>query len=258
MKNLDLSAVSSTVGFPVKAGTLNFLQLAYQEVMNAIANNLLGARADSSGYYILFGCVNSGSGSTFTISAGAIYYNGVAYLVPAASFTAAGGQTAVGTIQTTQYTSNADAVLFTDGVSRNVHNISQIVFAGGTSGSGNVDFANLKMCGLGLNVVTGSTFGSSYVVKFDQDKTEEFTTASVDTTITFDFTNAVPGAVVRLKWTWGSGRTLTVTAGTGQTVLLDSGDLTKCASHTNTAYFLYAGKNTAGNDEVSYSINQTA
>jgi hypothetical protein len=258
MRKLDVSAVSTTVGMPVKAGTLNHIQLAYQEALTALANNFLGSRADTANTFILYGCVKSGSGP-FDISTGAVYYNGEVYLVDAVTGIAlSGGQVIVGNIVTTQYTSGADAVLFTDGISRNIHNIRKMVFTAGTAGSGTVDFDSMKMCGFGLKSVLGSTFGSSYTVKFDQDKTEEFTTATVNTTITFDFTNAVPGCVVRLKWTWGSGLTLTVTAGSGQAVLLDSGDLTKCAGNTNTTYFLYVGKNAAGNDEVSYSVNQTA
>lgn len=258
MRKLDTSAVSTTVGMPIKGGILQHLQLAYQEALTAIANNLLGAKSDSTSVFILSGCSLTGTGP-YAISAGAVYYNGEVYLADATSgITLSGGQVIVGSLVTTQYLDNADPVLFTDGNARNVNNITKMVFAAGTSGSGVVDFTNLKVCGLGLKSELGGTLGSSYVVKFDQDKNVDFTTASVSSTITFDFTNAVKGCVVRLKFSWGSGLTLTVTAGSGQTVVLDSGDLTKCASNTNTLYFLYVGKNAAGNDEVSYSVNQTA
>ena len=76
MKKLDLSAVSATNQFPVKEGTLDFINLAYQEALTAIGNNILGVKADPTYGYVLWGCVNSTTAPTFTISAGAIYYNG--------------------------------------------------------------------------------------------------------------------------------------------------------------------------------------
>ena len=41
MKHLDLSSVSATNQFPVKEGTVDFINLAYQEVLQAICNNLV-------------------------------------------------------------------------------------------------------------------------------------------------------------------------------------------------------------------------
>lgn len=143
MRKVDLSAVSTSIGMPIKSGTIQHLQLAYQEALDALAKAAIGSTYDATKFYILYGCVNSTSAPTFTISAGAIFYNGEIYLVDAVTFTAGGGNTAVGTITTTQYTTNADPVEFTDGITRNVHNIRKIVFADGASGSGNVDFGNL-------------------------------------------------------------------------------------------------------------------
>ena len=143
MKKLDTSPIAPGVSFPLKGGTLAFLQLAYQEVIQEIVTSRIGGYYDTTKAYILNGCINTGSGSNYIISAGSVFFNGEIYLVPAATFTISGSNVAEGIITTTQYTSDADAVIFTDNVSRNVHNIRQIVFSAALSGSGAVDFVNL-------------------------------------------------------------------------------------------------------------------
>lgn len=256
MKKLDLSSVSLINAFPVKEGTLDFIALAYQESITAIGNNLLGGKLPANVGYVLYGCVNTGSGLNFIISAGAIYYNGEVYLVPAATFTAAGGQTAVGNIVITQYTTNADPVLFTDSVTRNVHNIRLIVFASAVSGSGACDLTALRQTVIGLKIDQQAVLPASYTVTFEQDRASFFVSATANCTITFDFTDAVPGAVVRMKWSFGAGLTLTVNQPAGSTVIKDSGNLASVASANNLLYFIYLGKNESGNDEVSYTLKQ--
>lgn len=142
MKKLDTSAIAPGIAFKPKGGTLMFLQLAYQEALAELTYNKIGSSYDPTKGYILNGCVNTGSGSNYVISAGSIFFNGEIFIVPAATFTISGGNVAEGAITTTQYITDADPSVFTDGVSRNVHNIRQIVFAPALSGSGSVDFNN--------------------------------------------------------------------------------------------------------------------
>lgn len=253
MRKVDVSSVNSTTGMPVKSGTIDHLQLAYQEVLTSIAKNLIGRDNDTTRAYILFGLVNSGSTGSMNVSAGAVYFNGEVFLVDAFTLTVA--QTAVASIATTYYSTNADPVTFTDGVQRNVHQIRKITFSDAASGSGLFDFGDMVNTRLPLKNVQTATMPASVTVSFEQDKAIFYAAASVDTDFTFDFTNAVPGTVVRVKWTYGSGRAITVTAPSGSTVVKDSGNLT-VASATNIIYFLYAGLNAAGNHEVSYSIRQ--
>lgn len=255
MRKLVTSDITNTVAFPVKSGTLNHLQLAYQEAITALANSIIGRVPDTTNCYVLFGCKNTGSGTSYIISAGAIYYNGEVYLVDAVSFTSASGQTAVLSFVTTNYTTNADPVTFTDGVAHNVHTIQKIAIASGVSGSGVCDFANL-LTPLALVNDQQATLPASYTVTFKQDKAVFFAAASVDSNITFDFTNAVPGTVVRLKWTYGSGRTLSITAPSGCTVIKDGGNLSAVASANNLLYCIFLGKNESGNNEVSYTLKQ--
>lgn len=137
MKKIITTGITTAVGMPVKSGTIEHLQAAYQEALTALARmNIIGY--DASKIYVLYGCVNSGTGANFVISAGAVFYNGEIYLVPAATFTTSGGNVAIGTITTTYFTAiNADPVEFTDAILRSVHEIRQIVISSGTSGATN-------------------------------------------------------------------------------------------------------------------------
>jgi hypothetical protein len=256
MKKLDLSSVSISNEFPVKEGTLDFLQLAYQEAITAIGNNLIGNKSMANVGYILYGCVNTGSGLNYIISAGAIYYNGEVYLVPATTFTASSGNVAIANVGISQYTTNADPVTFTDGVSRNVHNIRSINFTAGTSGSGIFDLTDLKQTVIGLKNDVEATLGSTYNATFEQNKAVFFTSATVNVAINFDFTDAVPGTVLRMKWTFGAGLTLTINTPANSTIIRDSGNLAAVASANNLLYFIYLGKNEIGYDEVSYTLKQ--
>lgn len=254
MRKLSVSNITDTVAMPVKGGTLLHLQLAYQEALTAIANNVIGRSSNPSTGYILYGLVNSGSTGSMNVSAGAIYYNGEVFLVDAFTLTVA--DTAVANIVTTSYTTNADPVLFTDGVARNVHEIRKIVFSDGVSGSGIFDFDDMLTSPLILRKDVQASLPASYTVDFQQSKAVFFQAASVNTTITFDFTNAVPGATVRLKWTYGASRTLTINQPSGSEVIRDSGNLAAVASANNLLYIIYLGLNEDGNHEVSYTLKQ--
>jgi hypothetical protein len=143
MKKLDLSPIAVGISMYPKAGTFQFLQLAYQEILSEIIIDRIGSSYNSSNVYILNGCVNSGSGSNYIISAGSIFYNGEVYLVPSSTFTISGSNVAIGVLTTTQYLINADPTDFSDGIQRNVHNIRSIVFQSGASGSGVANFSSL-------------------------------------------------------------------------------------------------------------------
>lgn len=142
MKKLDISPIAPGIALYLKGGTLQFLQLAYQEALSELVTSRIGSVYDSTKGYILNGCINTGSGSSYVISAGSVFFNGEVFLVDAATFTLSGSNVAEGIITTTQYVTDADPAGFTDGVSRNIHNIRKIVFQNGLSGSGAFDFNN--------------------------------------------------------------------------------------------------------------------
>lgn len=167
MKFLDYTPISLTALFPPKAGTLKHLQDISAEGFNATIQALIGSTYDPTIMYILFGCKNTGTGSSYIISAGAVFFNGQYYLVPAATFTISGSNVAVGTITQSNFVDvTADPVKFTDNVLRNVHQIFTVVFAPGLNGSGTANFTDLLMItsnleqlnltGSGLANVTGT------------------------------------------------------------------------------------------------------
>lgn len=167
MRNLNVSAVTAAIGLPVKSGSLAHIQLAYREALGETVKAITGYVYDPTKVYVLNGCVNSGSGSNYNISAGSVFFNGEVYLVDAAAFTIAGPNVAVGVITKTFFTAvNADPVQFTDGITRTIHEIFKIVPQAGLSGSGAGDFNSwvqltlnipqLNLTGTGIANVTGT------------------------------------------------------------------------------------------------------
>lgn len=143
MRKLDISAISTTNAMPVKSGIWEHIQLAYQESIAELGKGLFGSQYDPTKVYILNGCKNTGSGSSYDISAGSVFFNGEVFLVDAATFTISGSNVARAAIETTFYSGvQADGVEFTDGVSRNIHQIRKAAYGPGLAGSGIGDYAN--------------------------------------------------------------------------------------------------------------------
>lgn len=95
---------------------------------------------NTTDFYVLYGCVNSASPNA-NVSAGAIYFNGEIYLCDV-FVDGTISNDIVGTITTTY--AAGDPVLFTDNNTYNVHQIKKIVWSDAVSGTGSVDFADLK------------------------------------------------------------------------------------------------------------------
>lgn len=146
MRKLDVSSITDTSEFPVKQGTLQFLQDSYAEIVGAMVTALLSPGYNPGTVYVLFGCTNSGTAPFYNITAGALFYQGEIFIVPATSFTATGSNVGVFQIVTSQFTTNADPVTFTDMTVRNVHNIRQIQVVQGASGSGIADYSAASYC----------------------------------------------------------------------------------------------------------------
>lgn len=143
MKSIVLSDITTSAAAKIKKGTLDHLQDSYTEMMIYLANAMGGQNLDPTltTPYVVTGCVNSGSGSSYVYNQGLILYNNELYFVPSASFTLSGSQTVVATI-TTSYISGAeyDPVTFTDGSTHNIHRNKTIVLSNAASGSGTFDF----------------------------------------------------------------------------------------------------------------------
>lgn len=141
MKILNISDVSTSNAMPIKAGTLQFLQDAHREAIAGLVTNVIPTPLANT-IYILSGCKNSTVAPIHTLSAGVLFYNGEIFNFDGATFTLTGLQKAYARIETTQYLTNADPVQFTDGVSRNVHNIRKIVIENTVTSSGLPEFIN--------------------------------------------------------------------------------------------------------------------
>lgn len=143
MRKIDESKITSDKSMFFKQGTWTHLQKAYQEPITETIKAMIGSGYDATKMYVLNGCINSGSGSSFIISAGSVFYDGEVYLVDAVSFTTSGGNVAVATITTTNNTTDysADPCEFSDGSLENVHNIRKVVIASGASGSGTKNYS---------------------------------------------------------------------------------------------------------------------
>jgi hypothetical protein len=107
-----------------------------------------------------------------------------------------------------------------------------------------------------LDVIVVAVLPASYTVDFINDKSIFFESATVNTTIHFDMTGAVPGTVITLKWTFASSLTLSIPPTTGQTILLESGDQTNVGTNINILTMLYAGINDVGNPEIRIVLSQ--
>ncbi len=164
MKTLQTDHITSTVSMPIKAGTIDFLQVAWKEIALKLAtfagSNVM--EIASSGTAI-WGLENTDSFPNYDIRPGLIYFGGELYICDGATFTASVGQTAICSIVTTYQTaSDADPVLFTDGNSYNVHEIKKINVSAGTSGTGAFNYSTLTFINPAHNKRTQGSFHAQW------------------------------------------------------------------------------------------------
>jgi len=144
MKSLQLGSISPTLGMVLKSGTLGWLQDRVDEIIVQLGAKIVGEEYDITKAYVINGVVNSGAGANYIFSSGLIMYNYQFFKVAAATFTTSGAQVPVFTMGTTYLTDSAhDPVMFTDGVSRNIHADISVTIAAGASGSGQWDLSQL-------------------------------------------------------------------------------------------------------------------
>lgn len=119
--------------------SVEHLQQGFAEALEALARGVIGGHA---GVVILHGAEVSRNGQDFTVTAGAAFYQGEIYLVPAAAFTAPAGQ--VGVWKVREVFAGGDPVMFTDFQLRNVHAVRTLELEAGAAGSGVADYADVK------------------------------------------------------------------------------------------------------------------
>lgn len=212
MKKINSSYISSSALQPFKQGTWEHLQASYQEAFAAIIQMNRGGGTINSGFDIIYGCNLSVAGGNYTVSAGAIHYNGEIYFVDAVGSTAnpTGGDTRICKIATTYLTaSNADPVTFTDGSTNNVHEIRKVVIENGTAAtSGYIgEYSDLeRVCSTAFRQADIAATGSNYTLSFEINRTLDFATFTAGAvSLDYDFNNAAIGSTQRLSATMGNG-----------------------------------------------------
>lgn len=155
MQFIDTSNVSSGQAMPYTSSMVEWLQLnEYRSLRNLVA----GLRGFTSNYttpMAWYGCVKTG-GPSFNISGGAIVYaipadgtgaiKGIDLIEcnPATGIVLTGSQVIVGTITTTYpLVGTSDPVIFSNGVSFNVHARKVVNWSAGTSGSGDFEYSQM-------------------------------------------------------------------------------------------------------------------
>jgi hypothetical protein len=136
MKKLNLSNIQEGVRKlgAVKA-LFEYMESSYTEAMASIVYGLLKG---SNICVSMYGCVNSGSGSNYNISAGAIFNNGEVYTIAAFAGAAGAGQVPVLALQTTN-----TQLAYTDNTNQNTLATRVYVWQFGASGSGIADFSGV-------------------------------------------------------------------------------------------------------------------
>lgn len=194
MRKIDESKITSDKSMFFKQGTWTHLQKAYKEITEETIKSLIGSSYDATKVYVLNGCVNSGSGSSFNISAGSVFYAGEVYLVDATTFTTSGGNVAVGTITTTNNTTDysADPCLFTDGTYENVHNIRKFVIASGAVGSGTKAYADFNFYPFKNNYTKYTNGVTSAYTTITNQSQLQYNDGRLVTYVNADYTGTIP------------------------------------------------------------------
>lgn len=225
MNKLITSDISAGSRMPIKKGTIDFLQLAYQQPLSALAQRIIGTNYDPTKAYVLYGL----TGSSGNITAGALFFNGEVYLCDGDSsgLPCGGSNVSVLNIAITNYSSDADPVTFSDGSVYNIHNIRKVAISCGASGSGDVcDYTDLVQIPVETNtIVLESSMGTGWQATPD---------------IPFNYTVGTDGYCYlygKIKTNTGAGGASTTLLASGTLPLADQSVLFICAG-------LLAGANT--------------
>lgn len=226
--------ITSSVGFPVKGGTWDFLQEAHQETAKAIVDGLLqGSSSDT----IIYGCEYSDDGVNYTVTAGAIYYSGEIFLVDAVGSTAlpTGSDLVIYKLATTFATSSdKDPASFTGGGSNNVHSIRKIVIQTGTAAtSGYIgDFEDLYT--MHSNAVDVGSYSTGQVFRMNKNYAGDFNWG-LGTTIEFNFTNPAVGSKVVLSGAISATATFDLVLASNEVAIVYDSNAGTMAQYTNTS-----------------------
>ncbi len=178
MKQLYTGNITDNAAMPIKKGTLDFLQLSYQELFAELLLEM-NPNINPANVNVLRGGYILGGGTSWSITPGAVLFNGEIFLIPGNPVTSSNPTLSIGL---TQYSgADADPVQFTDGNNYNVHNIRQAVLTDNDTSS------NL-ICPVGSLIYTN---------EWEAIMSQSGTNAPTETTL---ITNTFPGTI-NIVWT---------------------------------------------------------
>ena len=226
MKKLDLSNIEEGVR---KLGAVkeffSHIEEAYEETFAQLTKALV---ADSGSFILLRGCVNSGAGLDYDISAGAILKDGEVFDVAAFVGTAGVGQVPVLSL----VTSNTQ-LQYTDNTAQNTLVTRTYAWTIGASGSGLVNFAGLLSFQAAVRVmldlrgeILPNVQGASYTLVADDAAKNVIMNVGGANDVTVPPNSAVPfpiGTAILITQ-YGVGQT-SIVAGAGVTIRSDGGIL---------------------------------
>jgi hypothetical protein len=145
MKTIKFTDISAILGARFKSGMLDWLQSAPKELIQVVVKMLIGIDPTSTNVYVLYGCVNTGAGSTYVISEGAIYYQGEIFKVPSTTFLITTGVAVAKIIETSLVDLRHDPVTFQDGSTKNIHIDRTVEISEALSGSGIANYVDFRI-----------------------------------------------------------------------------------------------------------------
>lgn len=237
-KQLDVSAMVSPNIFFTTSGTLNFMQSAWSEVIIQVLINQIGVSYNASVPYILYGCVGTVGITNTTITAGAIFFNGEVFIIPAQVFTNASGGNVIicnlNVINTFLEPGGAscDPASFSDGTPRDVHNNRSISYTTGTTGSGLFDFSALVPDSYTHNIPSTPSSLNGMVVTFDRSKSFRPAAIASSNIVNLNNSGANPGSEVLIFVNCTSGQTITFSGSVGIVLMTGASSLTMTNSTT--------------------------
>jgi len=204
MKTLDLSLVTPSVGIIIQKDTLTHVTDSYEDAFDTLVKSLIPSGSYTGKLVILYGCVATGTNpGARTLTAGAVYYNGEIYQVPAASFSTTGSEIGIWTL--TDLNAGSTESKFTDGSDAHVLVNNVFVFADGLSGTGTFDETSTNVVRLFDSISTIPSFNNPYVnplviSSFELNRIGKLVTISISGGITLDSTMATTVNTTWLEW----------------------------------------------------------
>lgn len=196
---LELDPIMNPGGvqFPIKRGTWDFIEQDYHEgaAQSIIAS--IGSSYSTNTVYILYGCKISVGGGTYTISSGAIFFNGEYFICAGNSLPHIPGFVFVANLLSTSWQPTdavgnqyADPVDFIGSSPANVHIIRTCNFANGLTGTGTIsgttasDFLSMVQVPYLINFPSQPANLNGLIVDFSTSKVYQPLSISSTNTIT--------------------------------------------------------------------------